>query len=539
MNIPLPRFQARSGLAILIVLTILIGVSSVASQKLGGLNSQEKRGKQIYLKGESPAGEITATLGAVDLEVPASSFSCANCHGLRGEGTREGGIQPPPLRWDTLTRPYTSALTRRERPAYNETTLARAISDALDSTGRRLHPAMPNYKMHREQMADLIAYLKQLGGESDTEPGITDDSIQIGAVLPLTGPLAQIGEDTKAIITASFAEVNSQGGIYGRRIELVTEDSRGEPLQTLEATRRLIEKSGVFAMLSNFETGDSAETGSWIKSREVPLIGPLTLSPRLASPPNPYIFYLLPTFADQARSLVDFAKSNKQNDPAKPPRLAVVYDGTAFSQDALSGLQSQAKMYSMELVAELPFQSALKPEEVVGQLSNKSPDYVFFFGNAEDLKLLAAQLDRVKLNVSLLSSVVMAGRGAFALPPNVAAKTFLSYPAALPNQEDFAEFLALTKRAGISLRSPAFQSLAYASTKVFFEAAKLSGKQLDRAALINSLEQLQNFKTGVVPPLTFGKNRRVGSISSYIVGVDLIKQQYIPLTNPMTPRDKP
>ena len=458
---------------------------------------------------------------------------------MRGEGTREGGIQPPPLRWDTLTRPYTSALTRRERPAYNETTLARAISHAMDSTGRRLHPAMPNYKMRPGQMADLIAYLKQLGSESDTAPGITDESIRIGAVLPLTGPLAQIGEDTKAIITASFAEVNSQGGIYGRRLELVTEDSRGEPEETLAATRRLLEKGDVFAMIGNFESGNSAETSSLIKSKEVPLIGPLTLSPRLASPPNPYIFYLLPTFADQARTLVDFAKSNKQNDPVKPPRLAVVYDGTVFSRDALSGLQSQAKMYSMEIVAELLFQSALKPEEVVSQLSNKSPDYVFFFGNAEDLKLLAAELNRVKRSVSLLSSVVMVGRGAFALPPDVAAKTFLSYPAALPNQEDFAEFLGLTRKAGINLRSPAFQSLAYASTKVFVEAAKLSGKNLDRASLINSLEQLHNFKTGVVPPLTFGKNRRVGSISSYVVGVDLSKQQYIPLTSQMTPRDKP
>ena len=537
MNIFRPRYQTRRGLAILILLTTLICAGSAATQKLG-LNPQEKRGKQIYVKGESDAGEITASLGAADLEVPASSFSCANCHGLRGEGTREGGIQPPPLRWDTLIQPYTSALTRRERPAYNESTLARAISHAMDPTGRRLHPAMPNYKMQREQMADLIAYLKQLGNESDTEPGITDDSIRIGAVLPMTGPLAQIGEDTRSIITASFAEVNSQGGIYGRRIELVTEDSRGEPGQTLEATRRLLEKGDVFAMIGNFETGNSADTSSLKKSKEVPLIGPLTLSPRLASPPNPYIFYLLPTFADQARSLVDFAKS-RHHDPAKPPRLAVVYDGTAFSRDALSGLQSQAKLYSMELVAELPFQSALKPEEVVGQLSNKTPDYVFFFGNTEDFKLLAAQLDRVKLNVSLLSSVVMVGRGAFALPPNVAAKTFFSYPAALPNQEDFAEFLGFTRKAGINLRSPAFQSLAYASTKVFFEAAKLSGKNLDRAALINSLEQLQNFRTGVVPPLSFGKNRRVGSIRSYVVGVDVIKQQYVPLTNQLAPRDKP
>lgn len=539
MKVSFPRLKFNLGVAILMILTTLICVNRSATQNRSGLTPQEKRGKQIYVKGESGAGEITAILGNAGLEVPASSFSCANCHGLRGEGTREGGLQPPPINWETLTRPHTSALTRRERGAYNEATLARALSDALDPAGGRLHPAMPNYKMTREQMAELIAYLKQLGNESDTEPGVNDKTIRVGAVLPLSGPLANIGEDIRAVLAASFAEVNAQGGIYGRRCELVVEDSRGDPAQTLDATRRLIEQGDVFAMLGNFEPGESTAVSQLIKSQEVPLVGPLTLSPRLAVPPNPYIFYLLPTFADQIRALVDFANAKGTIDKAKLPRLGVVYNGNGFNQDALSGLKAQAKMYSMDIVSEQTYHAAFKPAETVKLLAGKKPDYIFFFGGAEDFKALAVEMDRVKLNVPLLSSVVMVGRGAFALPASVAAQTFLSYPSALPNQEEFAEFLTLVRKAGINLRSPAFQSMAYAAAKVFFEAAKLSGRQLSRTALINSLEQMRDFKTGVVPPLTFGPNRRVGSIGSFVVGVELTKQQYVPITDRMTPKDKP
>jgi len=538
MKISFPRFQFF-GATILVGLTTLICIPNGATQKLSGLTPQEQRGKQIYVKGESGTSEIIARLGSADLDVPASSFSCANCHGLRGEGTREGGIQPPPINWETLTRPHTSALTRRERVAYVEATLSRAISDALDPAGRRLHPAMPNYKMTREQMADLIAYLKQLGNESDTEPGVSEGTIRVGAVLPLSGPLAQIGEDTKAVLVTSFAEVNAQGGIYGRRCELIVEDSRGDPAQTLEATRRLIEHGDIFAMLSNFEPGESAAVSQLIQSKEVPLIGPLTLSPRVAVPPNPYIFYLLPTFADQVRSLVDFAKSKGKSDGAKLLQLAVVYDGNGFNQDALSGLRAQAKMYSMGIVSEQTYDAAFKPAETVALLTIKKPDYVFFFGGAEDFKALALEMDRTKLKVPLLSSAVMVGRGAFALPADVAAQTFLSYPSALPNQENFAEFLTLAQKGGINMRSPAFQSMAYAGAKVLVEAAKVSGRQLTRTALINSLEQMRDFKTGVVPPLTFGLNRRVGSVGSHIVGVDLTKQQYISLTDRMTPKEKP
>ena len=518
-----------------LILVSLVLFSSVASQSRIGLTDQEKRGKEIYVKGENGPDAITATLNNSDLEVPASSFSCANCHGRRGEGTREGGLQPPPIDWETLTRPYTSPLTRRPRPAYDETTLMRAITSSLNPAGGRLHPAMPHYKMTSAQMADLIAYLKQVGRESDNEIGVTDEAIKVGAVLPLSGSLARIGEDIKSVLVASFADINRQGGIYGRRFELLVEDSAGTSAQTLEATRRLIDQ-GVFALVASFEPGDNGAINELIKGKEIPLVGPLTLSPRLTLPPNPYIFYMFPTFADQVRTLVDFANVAAQG---KRARLGVVYSRNNFNQDALSGLRAQAKMYAMEIVSEQEYEvGKLKVSEAVELLKEKQVSDVFFFGAAPDFKELADEVDRVKLKTHMFSSVVMLGRGAFTLPASVSAQTFLAFPSALPNESEFAEFLRLTRESRIELRNPAFQSMAFAAVKIFFEAAKISGRQVDRTAFINALERLHEFKTGVIPPVTFGPNRRVGSITSYVVGVDVAKQQYIPLTDRLAPKDK-
>ncbi len=513
-------------------MALLVG-SSAAS---GELSEQEKRGRLIYLKGESSAGDITALLGSSGLELPASSFPCSNCHGLRGEGTKEGGLQPPPLTWNVLTTPQRSMLTNRERRAYDETTLARAIAEGRGPDGAKLHPGMPLYKMNAAQMADLIAYLRKLGSASDAEPGLGDDYIKVGAALPVSGPLAKIGEDIKLALEAYFKEINSQGGVYNRRVELVVEDSKGDAEGTLEATRRLIDGQGVFALVGSFEPAGSASANEFLGQNQVPLVGPITLSPRMPRVPNRYIFYFLPSFGEQARSLVDFIASKVAH--ASAVRLGVVYTGGDFDLDALAGLKAQAKLYSMEIVMEQAYSGQkFSAETAVQAMIAKKPDYIFFFGGADHFTAFAEQVERQKLEAGLVSSSLMIGRGAFAISPAVAKKTFLSYPVSLPSASDFKEFMAVMQKSGAEIRSPAFQSVAFAAAKVFVEATKASSRNLSRAGLVNSLEQLRNFNTGVLPPMTFGPNRRVGAAGSYVVGIDIDKKQYLPLSERIIPKE--
>lgn len=504
-----------------------------SANSVNGLTSAERRGKLIYLNGEDGVrDEITAKLGRNETELPATAFACANCHGLAGEGTNEGGLISPPITPEALAASHTSGLTGLERGPYDLTTTIRSIRDGLDASGRRMHPGMPLYQMSDEQMADLIVYMKKLGGEID--PGLSDTTIKVGAALPLTGALASIGMDVRNALGASFAEVNAQGGVYGRRIELVVEDSRGDAPGTLAATRRLIEEKDTFALVGNFEPKDSQATNEFIKMSEVPLVGPVTLSPRAVVPPNRYVFYLLPTFRDQARVLVDFVALKGER-----TRLAVVYADGELELDAVSGLRAQAKLNQLEIVAEVRFESGrFSAAKTIEQVVQKQPNFVFFFGAANEITACAWEMQRVGLHAALLTSVVMLGREAFNLPPFVAAKTYVAYPAAISRQEDFAAFLNTMRRANVELRNPAFQTVAYAAAQAFIEATKLSTRRLNRPTLISSLEGLKDYQTGVVPPITFGPNRRVGSVGSYVVGIDLEKKQYIPLGELLTPREE-
>jgi ABC-type branched-subunit amino acid transport system substrate-binding protein len=530
--------------------------SASAQTQAEKLTAAEQRGKQIYLRGESAAGtDITAMLGSGDTEVPASAFACANCHGLVGEGTEEGGLAAPSLVWAALTNAHTSALTTNERGPYTDATLVRAVRDGLDSAGVRLHPGMPHYRMTDEQAADLIAYLKKLGRELD--PGLSETTIKIGAALPMTGPLATLGQDIKDTLNASFAEANEQGGIYGRRFELVVEDSRGDVSGTSEATRKLVERDGVFALMGSFEPKGSDDANELLKQTEIPLVGPVTLSPHLTLPPNRFIFYLLPTFSNQARSLVDFISNKRARGqiaadtvqttsrpsapritPEQKLSVAVIYMKGEMEADALEGLRAQARLRSVDLSFEQSYEAGhFAPAPVVEMMARKKPDYVFFFGAGSDIATCAREMERVHLNAPLVSSVMMLGREAFDLSPETAARTLLSYPSALPDQSDFAEFLNVMQRRGVHLRSPAFQTLAYASAKTLIEAVKLSTRHLSRATLIGALEGLRDYRTGVIPPVSFGPNRRVGVEGSFVVGIDLNDKRYVALSEQLVPQD--
>jgi ABC-type branched-subunit amino acid transport system substrate-binding protein len=527
--------------------TIVAACAAIACLALGAwaqsaLSPQETRGKQIYLKGEVDGGsEIKAYLGDGDLELSAKAFPCANCHGLKGQGLKEGGLQPPPINWTALTAESRSALTGRLRAPYNEAGLARAISRGLDSTGGRLHPGMPAYRMTAEQMSDLIAYLKRIGNEADVDPGLAVDTVKVGAALPMTGPLAHIGEDVKAVLAAYFAEVNSQGGIYGRHFALTVGDSRGEPAGTLDATRRLVEQDQVFALVGSFEPGGSKATNEFLRRSEVPLIGPVTLSRRESTLPNPYVFYLMPSFADQSRVLADYVSAKAaQEKESRTARLAVIYARGDFSADAVEGLKAQAKMHSMEIVSEIGYAAgAFRAASAVEECASKKPGYVFFFGASGDILSFAREMEKAKLNATLLSSLVMLGRVAFELPPGVASRTLLSYPAPLPREEELSDFNALMRKTNVASRHPAMQRTAYAAARVFVEAMKSCGRQTSRTGLVSAIEKLRDFRTGVLPPLTFGPNNRVGATGSYVVGIDPDKTRIVPLSEWLAPKERP
>ena len=190
---------------------------------LCGLALAEEPGRQIYRHGLGhEKREIIATMSRPPVEIPAKMITCIGCHGNRGQGKTEGGIDPPDITWSRLTKPYGDRLKnrRQRKEAYTSEHLARAIREGIDSSGNVLDVAMPRYQLTEAEANDLIAYLKVISDEND--PGISDEKITI-AVTRVEGGIRDLA-----------TKINDQGGIYQRKLNIVLLPAKEEAFITFE-----------------------------------------------------------------------------------------------------------------------------------------------------------------------------------------------------------------------------------------------------------------------------------------------------------------
>ncbi len=507
----------------------------IAAVSQNPLTPEEQRGKRIFFYGTSSAGrEIVAAMGDAGLEVPGNLMACANCHGNNGLGKVQGATKSSNLTWESLTKPNSETSSpKRIHPPYNDQLLTAAITEGIDPAGHRLRSAMPRFQMSAEDLTDLVSYLKKLG--SDRDPGVSDDKLVIGTILP-TGSLAAMGQSVKAVLTAYVSEVNSQGGIYNRTIELKFVEAGETPAATRAAVERFIKEEHVFALTGAFIAGYEKEILALVDQQGLPLIGPLTLYPQTEEPLNRQTFYLLSGVSEQARALIDFAA--KQYGP-KNPQVAVVYSRNQLNLETLAVIVEQSKKDGLSALQTFEYPSHhFDAVELTRRAKQTNADAVFLLGS-ESGEIVAFMNEAEKLSwyPSIYISSAQSS-GIFAAPAGFDRRVFLSFATSPADQtaSGLQEFHSLAEKHKLPNTNVAAQISTYIAAKLMVEGLRLSSKDPSRESLIRSLESLRDFQTGLTPPITFGADRRIGALGAYVITVDLKEKKFVSVSDWISPR---
>ena len=103
-----------------------------------------------------------------------------------------------------------------------------------------------------------------------------DQRVLFGQSAALSGPAQELGLEMSLGINAAFHEANSNGGVGGRRLELITLDDTYEPELAIANTLQLIEDEQVFALIGEVGTPTSRSATPVAAEADVPFVAPFT-----------------------------------------------------------------------------------------------------------------------------------------------------------------------------------------------------------------------------------------------------------------------
>jgi branched-chain amino acid transport system substrate-binding protein len=144
------------------------------------------------------------------------------------------------------------------------------------------------------------------GGEpadtSDGSPrGVSDDTIVIGSHNDLSGVLAIWGVPSSNAQRMRFDEANAAGGVHGRRIEFIVEDTQYQMPLAVKATNKLLNVDDIFLMVGAMGTPLNIALMPRMFEANVPSLFPLTGAVQMYEPLHPMKFSYFVSYRDQIR----------------------------------------------------------------------------------------------------------------------------------------------------------------------------------------------------------------------------------------------
>jgi len=165
--------------------------------------------------------------------------------------------------------------------------------------------------------------------------GVTDTEIKIGQTMPYSGPASAYATIGRAE-AAYFQMINEQGGVNGRKIDLLSLDDGYSPPKTVEQIRRLVEQDQVLLIFQSLGTPTNTAIQKYLNAQKVPQLFAATGATKWGDPKNfPWTIGWQPSYHAEA---VIYAKYIMQNKPAA--KIAVLYQNDDYGKDYLNNLRS-------------------------------------------------------------------------------------------------------------------------------------------------------------------------------------------------------
>ncbi len=221
------------------------------------------------------------------------------------------------------------------------------------------------------------------GAVAEEVRGVSKSEIVLGMHTDLSGPAATYGVSSSNAVKMRFDEVNAAGGIHGRKIKLIVEDTQYQVPRAVQAGTKLINRDRIFAMVAPLGTPMNNALFEEEFKNGVPNLFPLSAARSMYLPFNRLKFYGAASYVDEVRAGIKYFVAQKGK-----TAVCAMYKDTDFGKEVLDGVQMEADELKLKLVE---------------TASHKPTDQDF---TAEITKLKSAGCDLVVLGTIVRDTIV-------------------------------------------------------------------------------------------------------------------------------------
>jgi branched-chain amino acid transport system substrate-binding protein len=249
----------------------------------------------------------------------------------------------------------------------------------------------------------LIAALAACEGCKNNGGTAQSNEIVIGEYGSMTGSEATFGQSTHNGLMMAVDEINSTGGIGGKRVKLVNYDDQGKTSEVGTAVTRLITEDKALAVIGEVASSLSIAGGQIAQQHQTPMISPSSTNPKVTETGD-YVFRVCFIDPFQGYVMARFATDAKDKNGLGVKKLAVLVDNRqAYSQGLAKDFTDALTKMGGTVVANEKYQGG--DQDFSAQLTNikaQNPEAIFIPGYYTDVANVAKQVRAMGISVPLL-----------------------------------------------------------------------------------------------------------------------------------------
>jgi len=344
------------------------------------------------------------------------------------------------------------------------------------------------------------------GAGGAAAPGVTEDTITLGMVTPLTGAFAALGVDGRAGAEALINSVNDAGGINGRKLALSAQDDQYDPKQAVAGARYFASQQPVLGIWGNNGTATTLAGLPTLESSGTPLLFPMALSTKFGAYDRSFASML--PLSPQFELFSNFVATQPALAAGK---WAVLYQNDGTSAEVVDGF----KKGKTPVTADANFErTATTYAPQLQRLQQAGVTDVVFIGNSNQLSVAIKEASQTNYKVGWYSSLGNTGPDLAKLAGALAEGVVTINPYAPPASDlpGTAEFRAAMEKYEPGKNQSMFALNSWVGGKIIVDALKRTGKDVTTDSFLKALNSTSNLDLGgIMPPVTLADGKHTAS----------------------------